>query len=116
MSAIESSTIQLSPYVTCKECGKETQGMFVGEDEKRMHHPNCERLGELRKGWPDIPKPPEELTLDQFRQYLNNKASEFTGYYLAHREKDEETPENWPLKMPEEEWFEQFLVFLGFRE
>lgn len=57
-----------------------------------------------------MPAPIDDPTLlDRFVDVMKRKVDQFAAHYRASRVDD---PDNWPLDFDDENWREQFLVWL----
>jgi hypothetical protein len=50
------------------------------------------------------------MKLEDFEKALHQEAVKFAADWKKSHRKD---PTNWPLDLPEGEWWEQFVTFLG---
>jgi hypothetical protein len=46
------------------------------------------------------------------RKFTNTLQADAEGFYAYWMENHNQDPIIWPLDMPEEEWFEQFMMYL----
>ncbi len=53
------------------------------------------------------------MTLEEFKSTMKADLDRFVQHYEAGHATD---PQNWPAQMGEGDWYDQFLIFMGFGE